>query len=264
MDILGWEERLKALPLGELHIYPEVGSTNLEAEKLIRAGAPPFSLVLADSQTAGKGRGERSWITRPGQALAFSWILYPEKGRIQPETLGRISGLGALAVAETLQDRYGLISEIKWPNDVLVGGQKIAGILVEVHWQGCQLLDVILGIGINVGLESIPADSQFNFPASSLEAASGKEIDRLELLIDVLDSLVKWYRRLAEPSLINAWNDRLAYKNELVSLNSPKGSLAEGRLSGVGEDGSLILTSSLGESRHFHSGEIQLRLVDRS
>lgn len=264
MDFSHWKERLGNLPLGEVHLFPEVGSTNLEAEKLIQAGAAPFSLVVADSQTAGKGRQGRSWITRPGQALAFSWILYPEKGRIQPETLGRLNGLGALAVAEAVQDEIGLRCEVKWPNDVLIEGKKVAGILVEAHWQGCQLLDVILGIGINVSRESIPADPQFSFPAASLGGVSGKEIDRLELLVKVMESLLKWYRRLAEPSLIRAWNDRLAYKDQLVTLISPRGPLAEGKVLGVEEDGSLMADTGLGEARQFHSGEIQLRLVDRS
>ena len=264
MDIPRWNERLCTLPLGGVYLFPEVGSTNLEAEKLIQAGAEPFSLVVADSQTAGKGRQDRSWITRPGQALAFSWILYPEKGRIQPEILGRISGLGALAVTDGIQEKCGLVSEIKWPNDVLVEGRKVAGILVEVHWQGCELLDVILGIGINVRLDSIPADPPFQFPASSLEASCGKEINRLDFLVAVMESLQKWYRQLAEPSLIKAWNDRLAYRNQLVSLISPREPLAEGILVGVEEDGALILETHRGELRHFHSGEIQLRLVDRS
>ena len=264
MDISHWKERLNKLPIGELHLFSEVGSTNQEAEKLIHAGAEPFSLVVADSQTAGKGRQGRTWITRPGQALAFSWILYPEKGRIQPELLGRINGLGSLAIAETLQENYGLESEIKWPNDILIGEKKAAGILVEAHWNGCQLLNVILGIGINVGLKAIPPDNQFDFPATSLEAISKREINRLDLLESVLDSLLKWYRRLAEPGLISAWNDRLAYKNQLVSLTSPKGSLTEGRVLGVEEDGALTLEIGGSEKRQYHSGEIQMRLVDRS
>jgi BirA family biotin operon repressor/biotin-[acetyl-CoA-carboxylase] ligase len=264
MDIPHWKERLDNLPVGELYLFSEIDSTNQEAEKLIQAGAPPFSLVVADSQTAGKGRQGRTWITLPGQALAFSWILYPEAGRIQPEIIGRISGLGALAVAETIQEQYGLPSEIKWPNDVLIEGKKCTGILVETHWQGCQLLDVILGIGINVKEGSLPSDSQFEFPATSLEEVYGKEINRLDLLINVLNSLLKWYQRLAEPSLINAWNARLAYQNQLVSLVSPRGIVAEGRVSEVEEDGSLILDLGRGEQRQYHAGEIQMRLVDRS
>lgn len=264
MEIQSWNERLKTLPLGDLHIFPEVTSTNLVAEELIQEGAKPFSLVLADSQTAGKGRQGREWITLPGQALALSWILYPEKGRVQPEILGRISGLGALAVAETIQEKLGLQAEIKWPNDVLIDVKKVAGILVEVHWEGCQLLDVILGIGINIGAGSFPSEEDFNFPAINLEGAYGKKIDRLDFLYTVMESLLKWYQRLAEPSLIKTWNEHLAYKNQLVSLSSSKGFLAEGILLGVEEDGALILESYGGEQRHFHSGEIQLRLVDRS
>lgn len=264
IDSSRWIEGLSHLPLGELHILQEVGSTNLEAERLIKAGAEPFSLVLADSQTAGKGRQDRTWITRSGQALAFSWILYPEKGRIQPELLGRINGLGALAVAEAIQTRLGLQPEIKWPNDVLIEGKKVAGILVETHWQGCQLLNVILGIGINVGLNSIPEDPSFIFPATSLEAAAGEDVDRLEILAGVLESLFKWYRRLAEPSLLRAWNEHLAYRGQRVSLLSPKGVLGEGEVIEVDQEGALIVETSPGTPRHFHSGEIQLRLVDRS
>ena len=264
MEIPYWKERLEQLPLGELHLFSEVDSTNQEAEKLSQAGAAPFSLVVADSQTAGKGRQGRTWITRPGQALAFSWILYPEKGRIQPELLGRINGLGALAVAETLQEEYGLASEIKWPNDVLIGGKKVAGILVELHWNGCQLLDVILGIGINVGVKALPSGTDFDFPATNLEAVIQYQINRLDLLVSVLESLLKWYRRLAEPGLISAWNDRLAYKNQLVSLTSPKGPVIEGKVFGVEKDGSLVLEIGGTEKRHYHSGEIQMRLVDRS
>lgn len=264
MDIPVWKERLSQLGLGEIHIYREVGSTNLVAQELVNEEVPPFSLVVADSQTAGKGRQGRTWITQPGQALAFSWILYPEKGRIQPEILGRLSGLGALAVLEAVQEVSGLESEIKWPNDLLIDGKKYAGILVEAHWQECQLLDVILGIGINVGIGSIPSKPDFIFPATSLEAACGKEINRLELLVKVLESLLKWYNRLGEPSLVNAWNVHLAYKDQLVSLISPQGSLAEGRVSGIGEDGSLLLETDLGVKRQYQSGEIQIRLVDRT
>ena len=264
MDFPRWTDRLAHLHLGELHLFHEVGSTNLEAEKLIERGVEPFSLVVADSQTAGKGRRDRTWITKQGQALAFSWILFPEKGRIQPETLGRISGLGALAVAEVVEDKLGLRCEIKWPNDVLIEGKKVAGILVENHWQSCQLLDVILGIGINVGLDSIPADPPFIFPATSLEKAAGKEVDRLEILVAVMESLFKWHRRLVEPSIIKAWNENLAYQGQLVSLVSPKGPLTEGKVVEVAEDGSLVVETSPGAVRHFHSEEIQLRLVDRS
>jgi BirA family biotin operon repressor/biotin-[acetyl-CoA-carboxylase] ligase len=156
-----------------------------------------------------------------------------------------------------------LETEIKWPNDVLIEGKKVAGILVENHWQGCQLLDVILGIGINVGQDSIPADPPFIFPATSLETEVGKGLDRLEILVAVLESLLRWYRRLAEPSLIKAWNERLAYHGQIVSLTSSKGMLAKGKVLEVDPDGALSVETSSNNVKQFHSGEIQLRLVDR-
>ena len=158
MDLSVWRSRLKELPLGELFLYQEVGSTNSAAENHIKTGAPAFSLILADTQTAGRGRHGRTWETRAGKALAFSWILYPEPGLLTPETLGKLSGLGALAVAETLIEGYQLEAEIKWPNDVLVEGKKVCGVLVDVHWAGNQLKDVVLGIGINVSRGSVPEE----------------------------------------------------------------------------------------------------------
>ena len=264
MNLSVWRSRLRELPLGELFLYQEVGSTNLAAEDHIKSGAPDFSLVLADSQTAGQGRHGRSWETRAGKALAFSLILYPEPGLITPETLGKLSGLGALAVAETLIEDYQLGAEIKWPNDVLVEGKKICGVLVDVHWTGNQLKDVVLGIGINVSRGSVPEEKDLRFPAACLEDVAGRDIRRLELLEKVILSLLKWYPELPSRSFTTAWQERLAYKNEVVVLKTEKKILDQGKLSGVSDEGSLILYSDSGVERKYRTGEIQLRLVDRS
>jgi BirA family transcriptional regulator, biotin operon repressor / biotin---[acetyl-CoA-carboxylase] ligase len=264
MDIPIWKEHLTHLPLGDIYLYSEVGSTNLVAEQKIKAGAPPFSLVIADSQTEGKGRLGRSWITRAGKALALSWILYPEPGRLQPETLSILSGLAPVAVVEVLREIYALPAEIKWPNDVLVEGKKAAGVLVDVRWNGCLLTDVVLGIGVNVARGSVPPPQQLNFPAISLEEAAGKEISRLKLLTQIMGSLIKWYSRLVEPSFIQAWNSMLAFKGQKVNLTTERGLRGQGEVLGISDDGSLILISEAGQETEYHSGEIQLRLVDRS
>lgn len=264
MDIDQWRQHLEELPLGEIYLYQEVGSTNAEAEKRAAAGAPAFSLVLADAQTAGRGRQGRSWITLPGSALALSWILYPEPGRIQPELLGRLAGLGAVAIWEVLHEIYDLPAQVKWPNDVLVEGKKIAGILPEVHWDGCRLMDVILGIGINVHREALPPDAELIFPATTLEDCLGKRVSRLDLLLLMMKSLLKWYKRLAEPALVTTWNSALAYRDELVALSTARGEITRGEVLGVSEDGSLSLRDKMGLVQQFHSGEIQVRLVDRS
>lgn len=264
MDIAIWKNRLSHLPLGEIYLYPEVGSTNLVAEEKIKAGAPPFSLIVADSQTEGKGRLGRSWITRAGKALAMSWILYPEPGRLQPETLGMLSGLAPVAVAEVLRENYALPAEIKWPNDVIVEGKKAAGVLVDVRWNGCKVTDVVLGIGVNVARDSVPPREELNFPAISLDEAAGREISRLDLLVQIMETLFKWYSRLVEPSFIQAWNSMLAFKGQQVNLSTDRGLRGQGKVAGISDDGSLILISEAGQETEYHSGEIQLRLVDRS
>jgi BirA family biotin operon repressor/biotin-[acetyl-CoA-carboxylase] ligase len=264
MDIPIWKEHLAHLALGDIYIFPEVNSTNLVAEEKIKEGAPPFSLVVADSQTEGKGRLGRTWITRAGKALALSWILYPEPGRLQPETLGMLSGLAPVAVAEVLREHYSLPAEIKWPNDVLIEGKKAAGVLVDVRWNGCEVTDVVVGIGVNVARDSVPPLEELNFPAISLEEAAGKEISRLTLLVQIMDSLLKWYSRLVEPSFIQEWNSMLAFKGQQVKLTTERGLTGQGKVAGISDDGSLILISEAGQETEYHSGEIQLRLVDRS
>lgn len=263
MDISLWKERLSQLPLGDIHIYQQVGSTNEVARELIQSGAKPFSLVLSDSQTAGRGRLDRNWVTRAGKALALSWILYPEPGRVQPETLGLVNGLGPVALASVLREVYNLPAEIKWPNDVLIRGQKVAGVLVDVHWEGCQVESVVLGMGINVKQGSAPAPEETRFPAVSLESAAQKQINRLDLMIEVMESLLKWYKRLAEPSLINTWNSLLAFQGQRVELSLERGKKEQGELIRVSDDGSLVLRGRGGEELEYYSGEIQLRLVDR-
>ncbi len=264
MDIPFWKDRLSQLPLGDLFLFPEVGSTNDLARELILEGAKPFSLVVADHQTAGRGRLDRSWVTEQGQALALSWILFPEAGRVQPETLGLLNGLGPVALADVLVEGYHLPAEIKWPNDVLIGGKKTAGLLLDVNWNGCEVESAVLGMGVNVKAGAVPAPSQVRFPATSLEDEFGGEIDRLELLVQIMESLLKWYGRLAEPTLIQTWNTRLAFRGQKVELVSEQGRLESGELIGVSADGSLILRGRGGQEAEFYSGEIQLRLVDRS
>jgi BirA family biotin operon repressor/biotin-[acetyl-CoA-carboxylase] ligase len=263
MDIQTWKEHLSQLPLGELYLYQELGSTNTVAEELIHQGAPHLSLVVANSQTAGKGRSGRSWVTKPGKSLAFSLILRPDGGFLAEDQLEKISGLGALAVAETLTKKLGLEAEIKWPNDVLVGGKKVSGILVDLDWQGSDLKGIVIGIGVNVFQGSVP-DIPLNFPASSLEEEGAKDISRLELLNDLIQSILHWYPRVTTQSFITAWDAYLAFKDQEVIMYSDGKPINQGKLIGISGDGTLILLSDVGEKSYFRTGEIYFQLVDRS
>jgi BirA family biotin operon repressor/biotin-[acetyl-CoA-carboxylase] ligase len=263
MDIKTWKSRLEELPLGDLYLYQEIGSTNQEALDLAQRGAPQFTLVLADSQTAGRGRQGRSWVTKKGKALALSMIFYPDEGMINPENLGKLSGLGALAVVEGLSRIYQLDARIKWPNDVLVKGKKVSGILVDLHWKGTKLESAVIGIGINVYKGSVPDDMELIFPAGSIEDFVEGELSRLDLLTQVVDSLLKWYPKVTSDDFLTAWRKKIAYQNQEVILISGGNILDQGEVLGLNEKGSLMIRSSSGEERCFQTGEIRLRPVDR-
>ena len=253
---------LSGLPLGPLRYFDSVGSTNDEATRWADEGAPHLSLVVAGEQTSGKGRMGRRWHTSPGGAIAVSLVLRPDQlGLISPP---RTTGLGALAVCEALQENYGLESRIKWPNDVLVGDRKLSGVLVEANWLGEELQAVILGIGINVALDSVPPAGELDFPATSVEAEFGSPVDRWELLRNVLKALLAWLPHLDQARFLQAWQEQLAYRHEMVQMIRDGERPVEGRLLGLGDDGSLRLEAPSGVEVTFQTGEIHLRAVDRS
>jgi BirA family biotin operon repressor/biotin-[acetyl-CoA-carboxylase] ligase len=155
---------LSGLPLGQIHYFSEIGSTNDFAHTLLEEGAADGALVVADAQTQGRGRLGRKWITVPGAALAFSLALKPEAHEL--EHLAFFAPLAGLAVCQALVENYGLPAEVKWPNDVLIERRKTCGILVEAVWQGSQLQGVVAGIGVNVASSAVPPDDEVLFPAT--------------------------------------------------------------------------------------------------
>jgi BirA family biotin operon repressor/biotin-[acetyl-CoA-carboxylase] ligase len=163
-----------------------------------------------------------------------------------------------------LQHEYDLQAQIKWPNDVLVGGRKLTGVLVEVDWQGEDIRSTVLGIGINVAPDSVPPESEVVFPATCVEAALGRPIDRWTLLKEVLRVLLSRLPDIHQDEFLQAWEGKLAYQREWVQLLREGSEPVVGRLLGLKSDGSLRLALPNGEEKFFHAGEIHLRKVDRS
>jgi len=262
---------LAGLPLGPIRFFDQIDSTNLEAGRWIAEGAPDLSLVVADEQTAGRGRLNRRWFTPPGTSLAFSLVLRggtlpigsPDAG-IDPGMLSmRLTALGALSVSLALAADYGLSPEIKWPNDVLLQRQKTAGILVEGHWQGEQLEAAILGIGINIAPASVPPDEQIAFPATCVEAAVGRPVARLHFLRSVIENLLAWRERLREPLFITTWDRYLAFKGEWVTISQDGTSGGPASqtaiLTGLDDLGRLRLRDRADQEFRIVSGELNLR-----
>jgi BirA family biotin operon repressor/biotin-[acetyl-CoA-carboxylase] ligase len=262
MDLSTLQSLLSELPLGQLYYDDVLDSTNARALSLAEKGVPHLSLVVADEQTAGRGRLGRSWFTPPGAALAFSLVLRPEVLGSFP--ISRLTGLGALAVCEVLQHEYGLQAQIKWPNDVLVGGKKLAGVLVETHWLGGELQSAVLGIGINIAHDSIPPESDLDFPATCVEITLGRLVNRWIVLKGVLEVLLRWLPIIDQSAFLQSWERNLAYQMEWVQLFKAGSEPVEGRLIGLRKDGSLRLELPDGVEEQFPTGEIHLRKVDRS
>jgi BirA family transcriptional regulator, biotin operon repressor / biotin---[acetyl-CoA-carboxylase] ligase len=261
MNVEQLNSHLSGLPIPELRYFDQIGSTNDEALKWIAAGAEEGCLVIADQQTQGRGRLGRRWITKPGAALAFSLILHPTDE--EKNNLAYFSPLGALAISQALEETDAALQPlIKWPNDVLLQRRKTAGILVEAGWLGEALQGIVVGIGINVGPEAVPPPDQVLFPAISVEEAAGKPIDRLVLLRSILSALFQWRARLHSESFRQGWEQRLAFKNEWVSIEESAGKSLTGQVMGLDPSGNLILRTADGALVPVDVGDVHLRLLD--
>ncbi len=278
MDQASLETILAELPVKHIRYFERLGSTNDEAARWAGQDAPDMALVVADEQTAGKGRLGRHWITPSGTALAFSLVLRPEVEFAA--VLPRWSALGALAVCEALKELYALQPEIKWPNDVLLDRRKAAGILAETTWSGDEPASLVLGIGINVAPASISEaalpKSSLIFPAACIEEFLDRPVDRLQLLRLVLEQLIAWRPRLASQQFLDAWEARLAFRGEWVQFlpgeapteaGSPFQSqknpspVLEGRIIGLAPDGALRLSALAGKEVLVRVGDVRLRPV---
>jgi BirA family biotin operon repressor/biotin-[acetyl-CoA-carboxylase] ligase len=250
------KKALSKLPLGDVRYFDSIGSTNNEALAWATTDAKDSSVVIADEQTAGRGRLDRKWFTPKGTALAFSLILHPTAE--EKPYLTRTVGLAALAVADALRTR-GLVAQIKWPNDVLLNGHKVAGILVESVWSGEEVDYIVIGIGVNVLKGAIPPADLLQFPATSLEDALGREVERERVLQDILAGIIAFRPHLGTDSFIASWEKILAFRGEQVQAEQGEGVLVTGKLLGLEPDGSLRISSEDGKSITVRFGDVRLR-----
>jgi len=250
------KKTLSKLPLGDVQYFDSIGSTNSQALAWATSRAKDLSLVIADEQTAGRGRLDRKWFTPLGTALAFSLILRPTAHEMPHLT--RIVGLAALAVADSLRTRR-LSAQIKWPNDVLLNGGKVAGILVESVWSGEEVDCLVIGIGVNVMKAAAPAADLLQFPATSLEESLGPDIKREEILHDILAGIVALRPHLASDSFIASWENALAFHGEPVQVEDGSGTPVTGKLLGLESDGSLRLSDKHDKSITVRFGDVRLR-----
>lgn len=232
--------------------YRRLASTMDAAKQEAQRGAPEGTIVVADEQTAGKGRIKRIWLTPEGN-IAVSIILYPTVSYLPYLVM-----LASLAVARSVEAVTGLKTQIKWPNDILINGKKICGILTESDVRGGVVNHAIIGIGMNVNLRlsDFPDIAQ---TATSLAAEVGKDVSRLDIMRRLLVEVEGLY--LAMPvgeAIYEEWRDRLVTLGRAVQVRSGKNTL-EGVAESVDSDGSLLLRHPDGSSTRIFAGDVTLR-----
>lgn len=251
------ESILSNLNLKDIRFFDSIGSTNDEALAWTKEGAGDLSLVVADEQTLGRGRLDRRWFTPPRTALAFSLILRPTPN--EKPFLSRIVGLAALAVADALQ-MLSLDPQIKWPNDILLNGRKLAGILIEATWIEEEVSSLVIGMGINVAKAAVPTTDILGFPAISLESVLGYVPDRKVLLHAILTNIITLRPHMGTDSFMSAWEKKLAYYGRQVRVEMGGEKSVSGRVDGLEPDGSLRIKNDDGKSISVRFGDVRLRL----
>lgn len=265
--------------------YDVLDSTNLEARRLVEAMqnavvesqriAEPWTtpesrtaaeqgmdalhktVILAREQTAGRGRRGRQWNSPAGENLYFSQILQPE---LSAEAVSALTLVMGLAAAESVRELTGADALIKWPNDIVIGGKKVCGILAEMVLDGAKLDAVIIGVGVNVGIQEFPAELAQT--ATSLEQACRKNISPSELLAAILEQFSARYEAYCSvgnmSGLLEPYNALLANRDREVCVLEPQGNY-NGTARGINEKGELLVELADGTVNAVYAGEVSVR-----
>lgn len=277
----GYEERLRAaLPafFSPLRVVGQTPSTMTLAAELADAGAPEGATVVADEQTAGRGRLGRTWVAPPGSSLLVSVVLRPP---LPVRSVWLVAALAGVCLAEAVEreaaagpipgagtrdphaqagGRPDRTVALKWPNDLLIGGRKAAGLLAEARMRGQRLTSVILGMGVNVNqrLEDFPAEVAGH--ATSVALAAGRPIDRAGLLGAWGERFAAGYRRLAAGELgpvLTAYRDRLATIGQPVRVTRVDADPVEGVAVDLTATGALVILSDNGRRVEVSAADVE-------
>ena len=235
----------------KIYTFETLDSTSNCARAIAACGAAEGSVVIAEEQTEGRGRRGRQWHSDPGRNLMFSLILRPD---VPPEKMNLIPLYAAVALAEAIQKETDLKVDCKWPNDLLIRGKKIGGILLEGALTRNTIEYLIMGIGLNVNQEEFPPE--LSPIATSLKIEAGKELDRVGLFHTLLRTLEERYHSLSAlvpESLVSAWLSRSPMLNKPVSVLQD-GRQMTGIMTGLSKEGGMILSVD-GTDHILHAGE---------
>jgi BirA family biotin operon repressor/biotin-[acetyl-CoA-carboxylase] ligase len=252
------EKKLRKQKIGRpLHFYDAIGSTNDEAMRQGEGGTPEGAVFLAESQTHGKGRLGRKWISPPGVNLYLSILLRPTFPPLQAPI---VTLMAACAVREALEKVTGLKAGIKWPNDLLIGGKKVCGILTEMSAEQDLIHHMAVGIGINVNLDPDTLPPDVREKSTSLSRRLGRKVDRTELLVSLLKSMERYYgllNRKGAKGILPEWKKHSLILRKRVRIVSQR-KKHEGVIVDLSPEGALILSGDDGKIVPVYSGDVEI------
>ncbi len=241
----------------DIRVFERTTSTNDVVERLARDGVKEGVVVFAESQTKGRGRLGRKWISPERKGLWFSILLRPD---LRPQETTQLTVASATALRRAIQSETSLQPEIKWPNDILVGGKKVAGILTELSAELDRVRHVILGIGVDVNLGVGEFPPELRRLATSLKIESGRAISRPELAASILRELDSDYARISAgkfTAVADEWEARCATIGNDVTIQIG-GRKIHGRAESLDDDGALLVRTEHGHMERITGGDVTL------
>lgn len=240
-----------------IRYFEETDSTNLQAKLAAVQGASHGMLFVADKQTAGRGRRGRGWESPAGSNLYFTLLLRPV---FAPEIASQVTLVMGLAVTESIREYCGVDAGLKWPNDVVVNGKKVCGILTELGLDGSAINYLVAGVGINVGQQEFAPEIATT--ATSLAEVTGLEIDRKELLGRIMERFEALYEEFVQAQSLRGLRDRydalLINNGREVRVLDPKGEYT-GVARGITDAGELLVERTDGVVEAVYAGEVSVR-----
>jgi BirA family transcriptional regulator, biotin operon repressor / biotin---[acetyl-CoA-carboxylase] ligase len=241
----------------DIRVFQETGSTNDVVEKLARDGGAEGVAVFAEAQTRGRGRLGRKWISPAGKGLWFSVLLRPP---LRPTAATQLTVITAVAVARAIERETGLRPQIKWPNDIVFGPLKVAGILLELGAELDHIRHVILGVGVDVNLTAEELPPELHPVATSLRLQAGRPLDRAALATAILRELDHLYARLRAGDfheLGDEWMRRCSTLGKRVVIRMGERAIA-GLAEALDEDGALLVRTEHGRLERIVGGDVTL------
>lgn len=241
----------------EVLYFDTIDSTNTKAQELAEKGYPSGTLVVADKQESGKGRRGRSWVSPSGTGIFMTLMIKPD---INPNNASMLTLVAALAVAKAITSVTGEKAMIKWPNDIVVNGKKVCGILTEMNAQFDYINNIVVGVGINVHNESFPEEIS-QMASSLMIEAGGKRFHRAQIIAETMSYFEQYYDTFLKTqdlsALVREYDELLVNRNKSVRVLDPKEPF-DGKAMGITPKGELIVDTW--ESRKLvSSGEVSVR-----